>query len=165
MWSIRFLAALGRLLAGGGLGTQQSRRLCRKRQALQDALLFLRRIQVRLQTGSAFWPEELTAAAEDGGFAVLVFPTAISEKLVPEELAAWMVRSADPDALLADAAQPLCAALQCAITRTETLSRLEYYIQLLLQRLETARQREERDKKLYCQLGWLGGALLAVILW
>lgn len=165
MWLLRLAAAAGVLLAGGGLGAQLSRRLEQKRRALQDALFFLRRVQVRVQTGGGFWPEELTAAAADGGFAVMQFPTSLPEDIPPEEMAAWAVRSADTENLLEDAAQILCAALQCALTRTETLSRLEYYIRMLEQQLDLARQREERDKKLYWQLGWLGGALLAVILW
>ena len=165
MWIFKLAAAVCVLLSGGGLGMRQSRQLEQKRLALQDALLFLCRIQVRLQTSTGFWPEELTAAAGDGGFAVLNFPSAMPENLSQEEQAAWVVHKADPENLLGDAIQPLCTALQCASTRTETLARLEYYIQLLQQRLENARQREQRDKKLYCQLGWLGGALLAVILW
>ena len=165
MWALRLAAAVAVLLAGGGLGMQQARRISRQRQALQDALLFLLRIQVRLQTGNGFWAEELTAAAADGGFYVLEFPTALPEELPPGALAEWIACKADPAKLLGDAAQPLCMALQCALTRTETVSRLEYYIRLLQQRLEAAGQREMRDRKLYCQLGWLGGALLAVILW
>lgn len=165
MWMVRLTAAAGVLLAGGGFGERQAKKLSRKRQALQDAVLLLRRLQIRLKTGGGLWSEEVCTAAGDGGFQVLRFSMEIPDSLLPETFAQWYVRRADTQGLLGDAAQLLQAALICAVTREETISQLDYYSLLLLQRLDACRQQEERDKKLYRQLGWLGGALLAVILW
>lgn len=156
---------MGVFLACGSFGEMLSKRLGEKRRALQDAVLLLRRLQIRLQTGGSLWAEEVCAAAGDGGFQVLRFSPEFPDSFSLETSINQYIREVDPEDLLGEAAPLLQAALSCAVTREETLSRLEYYVQLFLQRLDICRRQEEQDKKLYRQLGWLGGALLAVILW
>lgn len=165
MWMLKLAAAAGITMTGGMLGLRQAQLLSLRRQALQDALLLVRRVHARLETGTGDWLAAIAAAAEEGGFQVLQFPRELLRNAALDESTADFLRNADREGLLGNARQPLHEALVCALTRTETLSKMEYYSAQLKELLEKVRQREERDKKLYTQLGWMGGVLLAVILW
>lgn len=165
MWMLKLAAAAGITVAGGVLGLRQAQLLSQRRQALQDALLLLRRVRARLETGTGEWLAVISAAAEEGGFQVLQFPRELQRNAALDESVADFLHDADREGLLGSAKQPLHEALVCSLTRTETLAKMEYYSARLEELLEKVQQREERDKKLYTQLGWMGGVLLAVILW
>ncbi len=144
---------------------RQARDLSIQRMALQDALLLLQLLRVRVTAGNSLWLREILCAATDGSFQVLHFPGELEFDAEPKRAVESFLHRAGVQLMPEEAAALLREALECALTRTETAARLEYYCELLQRQLETLCQREKRDKKLFLQLGWMGGALLAVILW
>ena len=164
MW-IKAAAAAAVLAAGGFLGGMYAKRLSDHRAALQDALLLLQLLQARVENGPALWLQEIVSAAQDAAFQVLRFPEKAEASASLRAAVQSYIADADVQKLLGEEGVLLCHALECAVTRGETAARLRYHIQLLQQRLDAAQRSEERDKKLFMRLGWLGGGLLAVILW
>lgn len=164
MAALKLAAAALVVLAGGALGATQGRRLQAQRMALQDTLLLLRLVQVRMENGHGLWLAELAEVTAAAGFQVLRFPAATpADTDLHQSLENYL---AGAKALLgAPAADWLQSALECAVTRRETAARLAYYRQLLEDALAQACQKEQQDRRLYGRLGWLGGALIALILW
>ena len=164
---LKLLAGCGVLAGGAAVGIRGGMRLTGRRQALQDALLLLRLLHTKVQSRGGCWLTELYETVGQAPFQVLQRPErpAISQQ-GPAAAINRLVAAMDPGRLLSgQASQMLCEALQCALTREETAARLEYFMQLLENELERASAGEQRDKRLYCRLGWIGGALLAVLLW
>lgn len=169
MWTLKLTAALAVILSGAALGAGQAARLCRRRMALQDALLLLRLVGVRMENSRSLWMEELAHVAQEAAFQVLCFPPLSplrsSQQTQAGALDEWLAGAGVPALLGQPAAGWLQCALEAALTRQETAARLDYYAQLLQQALEAALEKESRDRRLCCQLGWIGGALVALILW
>lgn len=166
MWMLKWAGAAAVILAGAALGYRQGQHLSGRRMALQDALLLLRLVQVRMENAQGLWLNEIAAVAGDAAFQVLRFPQDIAPRAGLKTTLEAYLQACGADRLLGQpAAGWLTGALECAVTRQETAARLDYYSQLLREQLVQAQQREEQDKGLWLRLGWMGGILLTVILW
>ncbi len=166
MWILKTAASAVLVLAGAAIGLRQADRLEHRCLALQDVLLFLQLIQVRMQNSQGLWLVQLAAVAADVPFAVLRPGTDIpTGDDLQSALQLWLRGANAPQLLGEKAYNWLVSALVSAATRQETAARLDYYYHLLEQELQTAQKRCVQDRKLYMQMGPLAGALLAVILW
>lgn len=164
MW-IKTAAALAVFAAGGLLGMEYARRIDARCGALQDALLLLQLVRIKTERAHSLWLCEIAAAARDGSFQQLQFPESIREDEDRQAALHRFLCAADEKHLLGAETDLVQNALECAVTRAETAVKLDYYIQLLQQRLEGVHCAAQNNKAFFARLGWMGGALLAVILW
>lgn len=166
MWTVKLIAAGMILLCGVMIGLEKGDRLAQKRKALQDVLLLLRLVKVRMENGQGLWLNELGRVAADADFQVLEFPLKVPEGISLEKSLQSYLSLADPEKKLTPVqTERVIGALKSAVTKEETAARLDYFYHLLEEELVVAAEKEKQDRKLYTRLGWMGGALLAILLW